>query len=1249
MEKLPPLESQELDFSDIIDLKRHGFVGRDWLFNQINHWRFESDQTTLLLVGRPGTGKSSSLALLSHLNHRRQIIAHHFCQRDRPESIEPSLFARSITAMLKKNLPTSSLHIDPPPSADGSHPPIDILRSHLLPLKSSAKPAGGSKLILIDDLDASLNHPGTPSIVDLIPNLSNLLPSWIKLIVSLRTDSTAHKALHSCQKISISLSDPQNLADIDSFLKTHLQATTPTVNEQSRFKRLSTETAGSFLCAVAAVDSLRTHKTLPIKHPWDSPTLNSAYSELAQDLTGPFEASPERPSRSCVLTTLLTLALAKEPLSVAELSAALYPIPPHDLPSILAKITAVTRRSKRSDRSECLSLFHHSFAHWLLHSPSINPFPSSISQASKGILRFCETSLRDDGLHLPVYVRRNALKHFIECEAWDLATTALSNLEFIHSRIANGEYNDLLADYSAAEQAFPESQTPFQRQQALGEEWTRYARALSEHASDPTAPAPVAPSCHPLRTDDPTGRERPSKDVALNRFQIIRQFRTFLASSRHLLRTFVHPAYTYQLAFNSFTSGPVREAAERFINHPAPISLIWSLQAGHFPQLRYISGIVGEREKVIRQIAISAEGRLIATCHAHCVRIWDRETVEVVHSFEDPTHNASHIAITPDGKRCVSAGTYRSMALWDLETGTCLGSRDPENTVLSLHISADGTRAVLGSPNGIDIIDLTSMWQERRLEATVYNQFLFALSSDGRIGVHVRESTIIVVHNLDTGDVLKEIQADQIAAIAMTPDARRIVSVYRDITVWDVDSGECIRKINDPKGVFKASVAISANGTRVMAGGEDLISVWDITIGECIREYHLDFNDPDSMFMSADGRFVIFSDYEAVCYILDITIEPSIHCRSVFNFDQSAMTPDGRRFICGSKWNHQIEVWDTETGLYLHDLCGFSGIGSAFTTHPCACDLVVVGSGSKSKGGTFSVYNVETGTLRLQLGAPNWFFNYTAISEDGRLYVARETIKSFDLETGDLIDSVDLLQNAAWSDGQATMSPEGRMFVFLGKEYQVHVWNLNQRTIVSSFGSLSSRVTLSPDQRLVAHLTPGYIQLTEIETGEVHTSIESEGWSPLVFTPDGRYLIYHSSCELVVHSVEQRKAVWSTVLHDKPKAICLTKNQMVLVTRKQIMRARHLNLIAGPIIATATRMIATDGSLSATASAVPWCCRSPIHIPESICQRVEAWEQGIDDEGYADTALTMDCPNCATRLKINPFFNFRHARVSRSS
>jgi hypothetical protein len=102
------------DFAPFLYEKRREFCGREWLFDELDAWRVAHAESTLLITGDPGTGKSALVAELVHRNPHGQVLAFHCCQADTPETLKPGRFVRSIAAMIASQLEGYSQRLSEP-------------------------------------------------------------------------------------------------------------------------------------------------------------------------------------------------------------------------------------------------------------------------------------------------------------------------------------------------------------------------------------------------------------------------------------------------------------------------------------------------------------------------------------------------------------------------------------------------------------------------------------------------------------------------------------------------------------------------------------------------------------------------------------------------------------------------------------------------------------------------------------------------------------------------------------------------------------------------------------------------------------------------------------------------------------------------------------------------------------------------------------------------------------------------------
>jgi hypothetical protein len=80
------------------------------------------------------------------------------------------------------------------------------------------------------------------------------------------------------------------------------------------------------------------------------------------------------------------------------------------------------------------------------------------------------------------------------------------------------------------------------------------------------------------------------------------------------------------------------------------------------------------------------------------VRLWDRESGKLVHSFEGHTAPVWAIAFSPDGKQILSGSSDKTVRLWDSESGKLVHSFEGHTApVWAIAFSPDGKQILSGS------------------------------------------------------------------------------------------------------------------------------------------------------------------------------------------------------------------------------------------------------------------------------------------------------------------------------------------------------------------------------------------------------------------------------------------------------------------------------------------------------------------------------------------------------------------------
>ncbi|WP_442957374.1 WD40 repeat domain-containing protein, partial [Phormidium sp. CCY1219] len=98
----------------------------------------------------------------------------------------------------------------------------------------------------------------------------------------------------------------------------------------------------------------------------------------------------------------------------------------------------------------------------------------------------------------------------------------------------------------------------------------------------------------------------------------------------------------------------------------------------------------------VEAVAITPDGkRAVSASYDETLKLWDLETGTELATLTGHSDDVNAVAITPDGKQAVSASDDTTLKLWDLETGTELATlKGHSDMVWAVAITPEGKRAV---------------------------------------------------------------------------------------------------------------------------------------------------------------------------------------------------------------------------------------------------------------------------------------------------------------------------------------------------------------------------------------------------------------------------------------------------------------------------------------------------------------------------------------------------------------------------
>ena len=296
-------------------------------------------------------------------------------------------------------------------------------------------------------------------------------------------------------------------------------------------------------------------------------------------------------------------------------------------------------------------------------------------------------------------------------------------------------------------------------------------------------------------------------------------------------------------------------------------------------------------EGVISSVVVSPDGRrVLAAGWPNFMRLWDRETGQLIHSFSQDGKEIRSVAFSPAGNRALSGGDDGVVRLWDLASGEHREFHGHVDNVLSVAFSPDGRLAYSagggifrdgwhdGTDFAVRVWELETGQQLRSLEGHKGMVWSVAVSSDGRLVLSGGNDAIPILWDARTGRVVHRFQGhtDRVDCVAFLPDGRRALSSGLDGTIrlWDVESGqEVLRHFKGTTG-RNGWLAISPDGHRLFSadGGGRRLRYWNLDTGKLIQELKWGEFARLSGSFTPDGRYANWGGWDGITLRMNLSL-----------------------------------------------------------------------------------------------------------------------------------------------------------------------------------------------------------------------------------------------------------------------------------------------------------------------------------------------------------------------------------------
>ncbi len=518
----------------------------------------------------------------------------------------------------------------------------------------------------------------------------------------------------------------------------------------------------------------------------------------------------------------------------------------------------------------------------------------------------------------------------------------------------------------------------------------------------------------------------------------------------------------------------------------------------------------------VRAVAFSPDGKTVLTGSADgAARLWDVLTGSPIGSPMRHEGRANAVAFSADGNIALTGSEDKTARLWDARSGSPIGSPmligNPVNTVA---FSPDGRSALIGSH-----LALAQLWDVRTGSPMRHDDHVGVVvnSSDGSTALQQNGNSYEfrlwnAWKGLPIGSWMR--QDGHVYVMAVSPDARTILTGGWDETarLWDTRKGSPIGSPMRHEGRVTA-VAFSPDGSTALTGSIDLTArLWDARTGSPIGSPMSHEGRLFAVAFSPDGKTALTRSDDKTARLWDARTGSPIGSpmRHEGRVTAVAFSPDGSAVLTGSD-DKTARLWDSRSGSPIgspmsHD----SSVGVV-----AVCPVAISPDGKIALTGTSDYKTARLWDVRTRspIGSPmnhNAVVLAVAFSPDGSTALTGSgddfTARLWDARSGSLIGSPMLHESRVTA---VAFSPNGSTALTGSDDFTARLWDARTGSPIGSpmrHGGIVFAVAFSPDGSTV--LTRGNDKTARLWDARTGSPIGSpmrhdDGIPTIPFSPEG--------------------------------------------------------------------------------------------------------------------------------------------------
>jgi hypothetical protein len=402
------------------------FVGREWVLAQIDQW-LPGDRRCFLIEAEPGSGKTALIAEMARRNDGGRVLAYHFCNALKPETVNTRMFVRYVAAMLCGTVSAYAQRLrrseDLVAALKGNDPTTMLSQGVLAALH--AIPMERTHYILVDALDEAADRAhsdGQITIPQLLAQASEEFPSWLKLIGTTRRDGRVLPLFQNAERCFLGGAVAAQRNDVRAYVERRFaelgldeQAGPGETGRNQAVASIAERAAGNFQYADAVLAEVRSGDLHLGELNHLPKELGSLYYRFAE------KRFPERSDFRHARTVLGVVLAARESLTRAQLDT-ITGLGSDEVASALDALSCFLTWDSGTRTERVYRPAHKSVSDWLTAPPEeFDRFKVDLQPGRDALLAHC----RNWAAHREIYALSHLIPHLLESGDAAAALTAV--------------------------------------------------------------------------------------------------------------------------------------------------------------------------------------------------------------------------------------------------------------------------------------------------------------------------------------------------------------------------------------------------------------------------------------------------------------------------------------------------------------------------------------------------------------------------------------------------------------------------------------------------------------------------------------------------------------------------------------------------------------------------------------------------------------------------------------------------------